>query len=316
MPRLDMKLTNINPQHVEHLTPSWAINPFTLAKILDEQLDAIYQQRPKLKPKRWDKRLRFWIEVTAVDDQWSIRVAEPATDYDRLSCGQLILTSSDRTVVLPLNAMFKGSDKLDGSHCVYVHTIMTETPLQYIGISKRRWFDRYAEHRNAAERGSNLVFHAALREHADKPVNHRVFLAGIGQELAFQHEEELVSEMTLYPKGLNMIPGGHAGIRYLHKLGVLARNAQERDEQLELLASRESIEGKPNPLCAARWAADQDFVNRVICGHSGRLTVGQVRQIRLLASFGRPHSDVATTTGASTRQVKQVIDGKVYGRIA
>lgn len=128
-------------------------------------------------------------------------------------------------------------------------------------------------------------------------------------------EEEFVENLSLYPLGLNMIPGGFAGIRYLSTLGITARNAAERDEQMEALAARENVDGKPNPLCAARWVADQDFVNRVICGHSGRLTVAQVRQIRLHASFGRAVRDVSNVTGSSVSQVKRVLSGDAYGRV-
>lgn len=310
-----MKLKNINPQHVEHMVPSWVMNPIALAKGLDEQLSALFEQRPKLQPKRWDKSVRFWIEVEESGDQWLVRVVEPAGEHEHLYCGQVVISFAGRSLVVPLNAMFKGSDRLDTSHCVYVHTIMTECPMSYIGITKHRWFDRYAQHKSSAERGSSFVFHAALRDHADKPVQHRVLLAGLNYASALHYEEQFVADMTLYPNGLNMIPGGNAGIRYLHKLGIIARTAEERDQQIEAIAERETIGGQPNPLCAARWAADQDYVNRVICGHSGRLTVAQVRQIRLLSSFGRGAVEVSAASGASIAQVKGVVSGSVYGRV-
>lgn len=310
-----MKLININPHNVEHLAPAWMIDPFLLSKLLDDHLASLFRDRPKLKPKRWDKGLRFWIEVTWTDDGWGVRSATPSGDHERSHCGQVIVSIENRSLTFPLNAVLKGSDDLEGRHCVYMHSILCDCPLFYIGVSGRRWFDRYAEHRRAAENGSHFIFHAALRDHADKAIQHRVLLAGVSHETSMSLEEEFVENLSLYPLGLNMIPGGFAGIRYLSTLGITARNAAERDEQMEALAARENVDGKPNPLCAARWVADQDFVNRVICGHSGRLTVAQVRQIRLHASFGRAVRDVSNVTGSSVSQVKRVLSGDAYGRV-
>ena len=310
-----MKLTNINPHNVEHLAPAWIIDPFLLAKMLDEHLDSLFRDRPKLKPKQWDKSLRFWVEVIQSGDGWNIRAACPSGKHERVYCGQVIVSLENRSLCFPLNAVLKGSDDLAGLHCIYMHSILCDCPLSYIGVSGRRWFDRYAEHRRAAEQGSHFIFHAALRDHAEKAIQHRVLVAGISHGTSMSLEEEFVENLSLYPRGLNLIPGGFAGIRYLSSLGITARNAAERDEQVEALAARENVDGKPNPLCAARWASDQDFVNRVICGHSGRLTVAQVRQIRMHASFGREFSDVADVTGSSVSQVKRVLSGDAYGRI-
>lgn len=43
--------------------------------------------------------------------------------------------------------------------------------------------------------------------------------------------EEIMVERTLYPKGLNMIPGGFAGFQFLHKLGFLKRSQVSVDER-------------------------------------------------------------------------------------
>jgi len=130
-------------------------------------------------------------------------------------------------------------------------------------------------------------------------------------------EESLVDEFSLYPLGLNMIPGGFAGMAYLHKLGFTASSAKERDAVIEQIAQRETVAGNPNPLCAARWAADQDFANRIICGHGNRLSVEQVLGIRALGSFGKPAEEIAQRMGLDdTRRVKRVLSGSRYSRVA
>lgn len=311
-----MKLKHVNPHNVEHLVPSWIASPHSVAKWLDAAFDQAFEVAQELRPQRWDKRVAFWVEIDFNADPLGVRVCIPEAEDDLQKVGQLFLMVGDTSVVLPVNAMLKGSDDLKGMHCVYVHTIFTETPLSYVGVTKQRWFARLAQHRCAAGSGSKLVFHSALRDHASLPIQHRVVFSGIDFESAMELEEEFVDAVSLYPKGMNMIPGGFAGLRYLASIGVHARTAVERDNELERIANIETIEGKPNPLCAARWAGDQDFVNRVICGHSGRLTVEQVRQIKMLVSFGKPASDVAAITGAPQHKVKSVAVGKTYGRVA
>lgn len=315
-----MNLQYISKDNVCHLVPRWLVEPKALASLLDDGLHEVYQDNPSLRPPRWDKRLAFWLEASVVptDDGNFLRIncCEPEGFDDRARLGQLFLTVGSTTLVVPLNAVLKGSDRLESLHCVYCHTISTDVPLTYVGITKRRWFDRYAQHQSASERGSPFVFHSALRQHQDKPVQHRVLLCGVGFEAAMKYEEEFVDMGTLYPLGLNMIPGGFAGLRYLSKLGITAKTAESRDEHLERLAAMDHVAGVPNPLCAARWASDQDYVNRVVCGHSGRLTVEQVRQIRMLTAFGKSQPEVAQAVGVLTDRVRDVLAGRTYGRVA
>jgi hypothetical protein len=188
--------------------------------------------------------------------------------------------------------------------------------LAYIGISKKPWYVRLGEHVSSARGGSPYLFHQAILKHQKLRVLHKVFLCELDYEDALNYEEKFVEKMSLYPLGLSMIPGGNAGVRYLHRLGFKTSNAAEKSAVTEALSSRESIEGRPNPLCAARWASDQTFVERVICGHSGRLTVEQVRTIRLLASFGKTSDDITSVLLVrNKRQVSSVLREATYTRI-
>jgi hypothetical protein len=81
------------------------------------------------------------------------------------------------------------------------------------------------------------------------------------------------------------------------------------------MVARPPSDGRPNPLCAARWEVDQDFINRVICGHGARLSVGEIETIRSLSNVGRLPSEIAAATGRDLRRVREVISGATYGRV-
>ncbi|MGE4340239.1 MAG: hypothetical protein AB7E55_30445 [Pigmentiphaga sp.] len=312
-----MKLRHINPHNVKHFVPQWIEHPFAVAKWLDTALGDLYSAHPEIRPEHWERRLGFWLELDFDASPFGVRVAVPDGDHEeeRLKVGNLIISSGLSRVAVPLNSLLKGSPDQKGTHCIYLHSIMTDCPISYIGITKQAWFARYAQLRQAASSGSCLIFHSALREHANVPMTHRVLVDGLDYQSAMMLEEEFVDMFSLYPKGLNMIPGGFAGLRYLSSLGIAARSAAERDAEIERIANRESIDGRPNPLCAARWASDQDFINRVICGHSGRLSVEQVRIIRLHAEFGRKVEHIAAEIGSTSKKVRDVAAGRRYGRV-
>jgi len=279
-----MKFSCINVHNIHELIPSWAIDPFALARHLDDLLTT--ERGAYLVPTGSEvyQSLQFWIEIDATATPPTVRVCTP-DDQVNLN-GRLIVTS--RSVVnelsqidVPLNPIFKGYSRLDGTYSVYLHSFQTETPIGYVGMTKQRWFDRYAQHVSSARTGSPYLFHKALREHQSAQIFHKVFMCDLDQSHALECEEEWVEMFGLYPLGLNMIPGGKAGFSYLAKLGLHAKTSEERDSTLEQLSARESLVGRPNPLCAARWESDPNFVERVICGHSGRLSVEQVQLIRL-----------------------------------
>lgn len=314
-----MKFRRINVHNVNELVPSWAIEPFTLAKTLEETLSRPEGQQFVPTGEAVYKTLGFWIEVDALAEPPSLRACLPDDEID-LS-GHLIITCRSKLhehaqIDLPLNPIFKGYERIAGRHTVYLHSFQTDVPLGYTGITKNRWFDRYSQHISSANSGSALLFHQALTKHQNVKIFHKVFFCDLAYESALEQEEEFVRMFSLYPLGLNMIPGGKAGFEYLGRLGVKVRNSEERDDCVERLTSRESIEGRPNPLCAARWETDPDFAERVICGHSGRLSGEQVRLIRLGAACGMTSSAIALELGDSNvRQVQNVIEGKTYGRI-
>ena len=311
-----MKLKHIDIGNVCRLVPTWVANPVSVAKALEKT----FAEKRQFRPRRWDDRLDYWVELSLDGAQVSqIRVArpQPGEEVLPLQIGAVVIDTDRFQICVPLNPMLKGADSLEGSHLVYAHSFPREGSQQtYIGLTKQRWFDRLAQHKSAAAAGSMLLFHRAIRQHADKKAAHIVCIAGLDYDYAMQMEEKLVDKWGLYPRGLNMIPGGFAGLKYLSSLGLAARSVEERDQAMDVLVRSEFLAGKANPLCAARWASDQEYVNSVICGHSMRLTISQVRNIRMLNAAGYSLPRIADVIQDSARRIKSVLDGKVYGRVA
>lgn len=314
-----MKFNCINVHNIHELVPHWAIDPFALAKHLDGLFSSEQGSQLAPAPEAVYSSLPFWVEVDTGTPNPIVRVCTP-DDQVNLN-GRLIITcqsllNEKAQIELPLNPIFKGYEKVERLYSVYLHSFQTETPLGYVGMTKQRWFDRLAQHTSSARNGSPYLFHRALREHRTYPILHKVFVCGLNQDNAMELEEEWVGMCGLYPLGLNMIAGGKAGLVYLSKLGVQARTTEEKDSAIERLSSREHLEGRPNPLCASRWESDADFVERVICGHSGRLSVEQVRLIRLGASLNKSVEELVEESGArNVRQIKRLLSKKTYGRV-
>lgn len=314
-----MKFKHISIKNLEQLVPSWSMDVFALGRTMESLFDTPEGDQLFSKGNDVYKKLNFWIEVNATAEPSSIRFVTPDDQVDL--CGNLIIIANPKIGVsaqieVPLNPILKGYESIEGKHVVYCHSFQTEVPLAYIGVSKKRWYERLSQHISSAKGGSPYLFHQAIIKHQDTQILHKVFMSELDYETAMELEEEFVENMSLYPLGLNMIPGGNAGIKYLHKLGFSVNSADQKDKTTEELSSRKSLAGKPNPLCAARWAVDPEFVERIICGHSGRLTVEQVRTIRRLASFGKTTEQITLLISAKNkRQVAGVLNEKTYSRI-
>lgn len=87
----------------------------------------------------------------------------------------------------------------------------------YVGITTRSWKTRWAEHRRAMRKGSNLLFHRKLREELEAKrvtyIHHKVMGVTTGVEALYKAEESLVRGHWDDTRRLNMIPGGRAGYR-------------------------------------------------------------------------------------------------------
>lgn len=195
--------------------------------------------------------------------------------------------------------------------------------LFYVGITSRDWQKRWGEHRAAINRGSPLKFHRAFRERQEAQqltyVHHKVM--GVASTLdELQHLEEVfVAGHWDDKRLLNMIPGGKAGIEYLHKHRILGQNVvpmpEEVERALESWLREHPRKGLPAPWVAEQWN-DPEYAMKVICGPEGRLTVEQVMLVRSLGQGGVPVDEIMDRVGArNADQVKRVLAGKTYTRI-
>ena len=210
--------------------------------------------------------------------------------------------------------------------------------LNYIGLTKQGWQKRFSQHLSKARSGSPLLFHQALRDNyvGARLIGHRVLALCETEKDAMDLEEWFVKGGTredfsdpdafvgadewvfgtLYPKGLNMIPGGYAGLKVLHKMGVMKDNQPFNvDQRDNLLIEGLKRGGQANPLLAAHWN-DEDYATKVICGPEGRLQPPQIQEARTLGLLGRETSEITDIVGAKNeRQIKSLLQGSTYSRI-
>jgi len=143
--------------------------------------------------------------------------------------------------VVPLQFLLKGwGDAIRGYQC-YVHTIsddfhhinnfaelfirnMTDSNnYYYVGITSRNWLLRLDEHIREMRQGNRRLFYRAWRErYGTSDVLFSSFLREINltYQDAMNWEEKNVDKIASDQYGLNMIPGGFKGLKYLHKLRI------------------------------------------------------------------------------------------------
>ncbi len=183
---------------------------------------------------------------------------------------------------------------------------------------------RFGEHLRQANAESQSLFHKALRDLVPdaKSIHHTIIAAGINEDQANDAEEYLVDKYSFHPKhpnGLNMIPGGREGIRYLHKLGATSGDKTylhfDREAALESFLVSQARKGKLNPLVSQMWLDDK-YAEAVICGGANRLSGEQVRKIRWLSICGLGAQEICEEVDASSaEQVRNVLNCKTYIRI-
>lgn len=206
----------------------------------------------------------------------------------------------------------------------------------YVGITSRTWQQRFTEHLHAARRGSLLRFHQGLAGnlfdvHAHE---HIVLRAGLNRPQALHIEEVEVEERTLHathPNGLNMIPGGEAGLRFLSTMTKRSPQSIRIDEVDTLLervinrglpgAQKERLCQPTNSKMSALWQKDTDFRISAITNQSRRMSHQQIIMARIWFMAGwlieKIHEMLQGIDGrtVSLKQVKNLLEGKTYTSI-
>ena len=246
---------------------------------------------------------------------------------------------------VPLRILLRGGHDLNKTYTVYLHSLITDTGeiFDYYGLTKRGWNIRFNEHWEEGARNyktrrlfplkmRSLIQSNMARKNGEwnggpklQQINTVLCANGASQNHAMDVEEYLVDKYSLnskYPNGLNMIPGGYAGIKALHKLRGENPNknnqfmsTEQRERLLDEYLLQNPRVGVPNPSAAEKWK-DDAYAEAVICGPENRLNPDQVREIRYLSAIGHePDIIVQKAEARNLRQVEGVLSGKYYSRI-
>ena len=242
------------------------------------------------------------------------------------------------TFIIPLEYLLGFNEKAvlrDGSYQLYSHTILPSgnqdfineikidkksadysnllskqehyqhKALVYVGITKQTWQKRYHRHFCDSGRGSNLLFHRALRSEMGKigVIEHIVERAGLTEKQAFEIEEKEVEKRSLhslYPNGLNMIPGGYAGLKYVHQYATrtgFSLNSKLTVDNIESVlvdVQRHNLNKQfqtsdiqqVNAKIARLWAEDIDYRINVMTNHHNRFSFRQIQAARIWHACG------------------------------
>jgi hypothetical protein len=245
----------------------------------------------------------------------------------------VLVTETDgvkRSVSVPLQALMLGWGDVAEGYQGYAHSISffgedgahVLEQWCYIGITSRNWLERMEEHLQEMRSGSNKRFHAAWRAYAG---DNRVMLCS--ELIVLNHsfdgimawEEEQVDIHMAAGSSLNMLPGGHKGLRLLHERrliqGLNISLAERENAISEYVRRKGGRAGVPNLLLAKLWR-DDDFYLKVLAGRDDVLTPAQVLAIRHLAAEGKSEPLIFEIVGArNVDQVRRVLTGMTYRRV-
>lgn len=239
------------------------------------------------------------------------------------------INGTEWSISVPLQMLMKGWPKIENGHIGYSHSIALIDSITgeidqryYIGVSKRGWLTRMAEHFLEIQRRSNKTFHRAWREYTgrrDVVLGSELITTNHTFEQIMDWEEAAVDKYMSSGKSLNMIPGGFKGIKFLHEHKLLGsvRNItiDARERAIFEYQSLNPRLGVPNLIISQLWL-NEEYAQKVICSVEGRLSVEQVREIRRLNSLGVPIKQITSMVNAlNDRQVERVLSGDTYSRV-
>lgn len=263
----------------------------------------------------------------SAEDEGITIAGQPARSHMMLS---ILVKHQGRgeSIIVPVAMIVKGARDYSNTYQMYQHYFTSDengNPIPngcYTGITKRGWRTRWSEHLRAANSGSNYLFHKAIRQWHQKAQcsSHVVIAVGMSEREAMAMEEAVVATDSLYPLGLNMVPGGNAGLAYLRKIGAIGSHERvapdARQKAVNRFFEHTSRKGIPNPLAAANWL-NSEYAEKVICSGPDRLKPQQIRDARYFSSLGQTAETIAEKIGAKTvEQVKRLIAGITYSRVS
>jgi hypothetical protein len=212
--------------------------------------------------------------------------------------------------------------------------------LVYVGITKRTWQERYRQHCRDMGRGSNLLFHRALRGEFCSVgcIEHIVERAGLAEKQAMEIEEREVEKRSLcslFQNGLNMIPGGYAGLKCVCHFASRTGYAMDRelsadnveavlvDVQRHLFKKHfnTAVIERVNAEIARLWAEDINYRINVMTGHQNRFSFRQIQAARIWHASGWPQEKILENLKSMDSreigkdQVDRLLKGETYASI-
>jgi hypothetical protein len=212
--------------------------------------------------------------------------------------------------------------------------------LIYVGITRRTWQERYRQHCRDSSRGSNLLFHRALRGEMGGigVIEHIVERAGLTERQAMEIEEKEVEKRSLhslYTNGLNMIPGGYAGLKCVHhfasRTGYPVHKELTADTVESVLVDvqrhlfekhfKTAILERVNAEIARLWAEDPDYRINVMTHRQNRFSYKQIQAARIWYASGWLTEKILEnlqkldSRKISAEQLERLLSGKTYASI-
>jgi hypothetical protein len=321
-------------------------------------------------------RLKISTLYKSTDYKIAVNFTEkPPSDYkgSHLVVGYY-LGNTLHSFIAPLEYMLGFNENLvlrDGSYQLYSHTILSsdnqavikkdleaikdnytynnmpsvqqfhkDNSLLYVGITRRTWQERYRQHCNDMRRGSNLLFHRALRgEFCHIGIlEHIVERAGLTEKQAMEIEEKEVEKRSLhslYPSGLNMIPGGYAGLKYVHHFANRTGYKLEKElsadtletvlvdvqqHNLKTLFKTTDIK-RVNDAIAKLWAQDMNFRIMATTNQKNRFSFRQIQAARIWDASGWHKEKILEslqkidTKKIGMDQLERLLKGETYASI-
>ena len=167
----------------------------------------------------------------------------------------------------------------------------------FVGITGRNWLLRLSKHFGEMCRDSGRRFYEAWRNSlgiSDAIITSGLMDINLTKEDAMNWEELNVDKVAYGPNGLNMIPGGFKGAKFLHEHRITNNiniSLEDRERAISEYIRQNPRKGIPNPFISELWE-DDDYYQRVIEARPKTLTADQVRQIRELEEMGWPVSEI------------------------
>ena len=195
-----------------------------------------------------------------------------------------------------------------------------DTQKSYIGVTSQGLIKRMYQHGRDAVNSTGYTFHRfMLRQFkavgtCDR-LQSRVLRTGLTRDQAMDAEEKLVEGSTLYPRGLNSIPGGYAGMRYLAERNFKTnarRLIEDRAGELTKFFKR----NPSNPLLSLRMQSDDELISRIICKNPRNFNRSEVRHIRAMAELGYTEEEIAEEVKVSQQRIHNLLTEKTYSRVA